>query len=172
TTTTTALETTTTTVAPTTTTTALETTTTTVAPTTTTTEPVVEPNTEQSSTTTTTAPDRCASSRGTKPNCSGPDDDPVVDPQTDTSVPPADPGAGVSGDGEQAAQPAPVDEPQVLAGEIERPVPADSPAPAGATLPRTGAGIGDEVTLGFALLAGGVALLRLVRRRHPAATQQ
>jgi LPXTG-motif cell wall-anchored protein len=71
-----------------------------------------------------------------------------------------DPAATVAGGGEQAS-PAPVTD-QVLAGDVERP----TPMPA-ATLPRTGAGIGDQVTLAGALLAAGIALLRVFRRRRP-----
>jgi LPXTG-motif cell wall-anchored protein len=119
-----------------------------------------------STTTTTQAPDRCASSR-THPLCGG-DNDPVV-PEveggtvtTTTAAPAVDPAVTVAGGGDPAT-PAPE---VVLAGVEEQP----APAPAG-TLPRTGASqIGTELTLAFALLAAGIALLGF--RRRPAAQGQ
>lgn len=122
--------------------------------------PTVDPNTES---------DRCASSRG-RPSCDD-DDEPVVDPEaedeapsttTTTAAPVADPDVAVAGEGDQVATPAPVD--QVLSGEVERP----APAPA-ASLPRTGSGIGRQVTLAFGLMGAGIVSLALARRRRPAA---
>jgi LPXTG-motif cell wall-anchored protein len=143
----------------------------TTEPTVPTTDPTVQPNTPTTQeTTTTTAPDRCASNRGTKPHCSG--DDPVDDPEEEVVVPETptapvvDPATTVAGGGEPAS-PAPVKD-EVLAGDVERPAPAAAPMPA-AALPRTGAGIGDQVTLAAALLAAGIALLRVFRRRRPSA---
>jgi LPXTG-motif cell wall-anchored protein len=159
-----------------------ETTTTTTEP-----DPVVDPNDVSTTTTTTTDPsvdpngeddqDRCASSRGVNPNtegCTG-EGDPIVDPAVEILVPPttttttttADPGATVAGGGEQAL-PAPD---QVLGGVVENtmPAPADNPLQSGGSLPRTGQGIGTELTLAFGLVGAGLALLRLARRRRPAA---
>jgi LPXTG-motif cell wall-anchored protein len=124
-----------------------------------TTDPTVQPNTP-------TTPDRCASSRGTKPQCGGDPVDEVV-PETPT-VPVVDPVTTVAGGGERGS-PAPVQD-VVLAGELERaaPAPVVDPMPA-ASLPRTGAGIGDQVTLAAGLLFAGLALLRVFRRRRPSA---
>jgi hypothetical protein len=57
--------------------------------------------------------------------------------------------------------PAP-DQPQVLAGETERP----APNPLSGLLPRTGAGIMGEGTLALLLLGAGLALMRIARRRR------
>jgi hypothetical protein len=123
--------------------------------------PTVKPNTQS---------DRCASSRG-RPSCD--DDEPIVEPEVEDDAPPsttttaapvADPDVAVAGEGDQVAVPAPVD--QVLAGEVER----AAPAPA-ATLPRTGTGIGRQVTLAFGLMGAGIVSLALARRRRPAAAQ-
>jgi hypothetical protein len=72
-----------------------------------------------------------------------------------------DPGTTVAGINEEAAHPAPVD--QVLGQDVERP----APAPASGLLPRTGTGIAGEAGLAFVLLAAGLAVLRLARRRRP-----
>ena len=119
-------------------------------------------------------PDRCASSRGGR-DCPHDHDDPEVDPAaeeeeevdgpsipTTTAAPVTDPATTVAGGGEQLAVPAPVD--QVLAGGVER----SAPAPA-ATLPRTGMGIGRQVTLAFGLIGAGIVSLALAHRRRPAA---
>ena len=131
-------------------------------------DPTVQPNTPTTqATTTTTAPDRCASSRGAKPQlCSG---DPVEEVVLETpTAPVVDPITTVAGGGQQA-NPAPIQD-EVLSGQLERaaPAPAADPMPA-ATLPRTGAGIGDQATLAAGLLAAGLALLRVFRRRSPSA---
>ena len=113
---------------------------------------------------------RCANSRGNG-NCNDGDDEPIVDQEvqeevtsttttTTTAAPVADPEVVVAGGGEQLA-PAPVD--QVLSGEVER----AAPAPA-ASLPRTGTGIGLQVTVAFGLMGAGITILRLARRRRPA----
>ena len=130
-------------------------------PTVPTTQPTVP--TTQPTTTTTTVPDRCASNRGTKPQCSGQDPVEEVIPEIPTA-PVVDPITTVAGGGEQGS---PVQD-EVLSGQIERAAPAPSadPMPA-ATLPRTGAGIGDQVTVAAGLLFAGLALLRVSRRRRP-----
>jgi LPXTG-motif cell wall-anchored protein len=151
--------------------------------TTTTTSPVVDPQGDPDPTTTTTTIDpsvdpngdddpdcdRVRASRG-GPGC-GDDSDVIVDPDlgidddTTTAAPVVDPGTTVAGGGEQAATPAPV----VLSGEVDRAAPpAENPLSSGGFLPRTGTGIGSEVTLAFGLVAAGLALLRLARRRKPA----
>jgi LPXTG-motif cell wall-anchored protein len=116
---------------------------------------------------------RCAHSRKPHPQTGECGDDQTVDPQvedttTTTAAPAADPNLDVAGGGEQA-RPAPE---QVLGGEVERPSPAETNmAPVGGSLPRTGAGIGDQVTLAFGLVVAGIAILRTARRRRPAKNQ-
>jgi LPXTG-motif cell wall-anchored protein len=136
--------------------------------TTTTTTPVVDPNGEED-------PDcgRVRASRGG--GCGEDEPDVIVDPDlgigdggtttTTLAAPAVDPASTVAGGGEQA-----VAAPVVLSGEVERaaPAPADDVLSSGGSLPRTGTGIGSEVTLAFGLVASGLALLRLARRRKPA----
>ena len=158
-----------------------EVTTTTVPETTTTTEPVVEQEVA-TTTTTTTLPDpevdptgedcnRIAQSRGNHNPCPKPIVQPEVKDEPTTTTTPApvvDPGTTVAGGGEKAF-PAPE---QVLGSEVEQmPAPADNLLVSGGSLPRTGKGIGSEVTIAFGLVVAGLALLGLARRRRPAAQQ-
>ena len=176
-TTTTVPEVTTTTVPEVTTTTVPEVTTTTVPETTTTTEQVVE---QEVTTTTTTDPsvdptgedcDRIAQSRGNHNPCP----EVIVQPEvkdepttTTTAAPVVDPGTTVAGGGEKAF-PAPE---QVLGSVVEQmPDPADNLLVSGGSLPRTGKGVGSEVTIAFGLVVAGLSLLGLARRRRPAAQQ-
>ncbi len=141
-------------------------------------DPLPDPVVTTTSTTTTTT---TAHPRPKPTDDDGPGDDGPLVPGPDTPAPSTtttttttaivDPVTTVAGGGEQATPPAPVD--QVLGNHLDRsaPAPAD-PAPAGpppgGLLPRTGAGIAGEAGLAFALLAAGLAILRLARRRRPA----
>jgi LPXTG-motif cell wall-anchored protein len=136
------------------------TTTTTTAP-----DPAVDPNGEDDC-------DRIGLSRGNNNPCSQVIVQPEVKEQpttTTTAAPVVDPGTTVAGGGEKAL-PAPE---QVLGSEVEQtmPAPADNLLVSGGSLPRTGQGIGSELTLAFGLVGSGLALLRLARRRRPAAQQ-
>ena len=99
------------------------------------------------------------------------DVDPTDTTPTTITTTVVDPGATVAGGG-QTAGPAP----EVLGTVAERPAPAPAanpesatpaPAPGGGLLPRTGAGIAGEAGLAVALLAAGLGVLRLARRRRP-----
>ena len=149
------------------------TTTTTEPPVTTTTEPdpVVGPNAEDDCNRTGSS-DRVGLSRGNNNPCPKIVVQPEVDAEpttTTTAAPVVDPGTTVAGGGEKAL-PAPE---QVLGGQVEQamPAPADNGdlLQSGGSLPRTGQGIGSELTLAFGLVGSGLALLRLARRRRPAA---
>ena len=101
--------------------------------------------------------DRCASSR-TTPRC-GDDHEPAGDPNAETmgsttGVDPANLGAGGGPD----AGPAPLEH---ILGDVDQTgtAPADSPLPAGATLPKTGGGVSTAALRLLGLAAVGRTLL-------------
>jgi hypothetical protein len=139
--------------------------------------PATTTTTSTTTTTTTTVPGN-NDDEGPEPNFD-PEDindpvdifDPADDPTTTipktTAAPVADPAVTIAGGGEQAALPAPAI--QVLSGQLERDTstPAVDPLASSGFLPRTGSGIGSQASLAFALVAAGLALLRLGRRPAP-----
>jgi hypothetical protein len=91
-----------------------------------------------------------------------PVDTTVVNPYVPapTTTTPVDTNAGVAGDTNPLN---PVsDQPQVLAGEAERPAPDTG----GGLLPRTGAGLLGEGLLALLLVGAGLAMMRIGRRRR------
>ena len=84
----------------------------------------------------------------------------VPAPAAPTTTTPVDTNAGVAGDTNPLN---PVeDQPQVLAGEAEKPVPSTG----GGLLPRTGTGILGEGLLALLLVGAGLVMMRIGRRRR------